>query len=357
MTTKKLISRAIMKTDIKGFSNRVGLLSDLELSKLLTEHKDFIKRKIKKYFGKIIKGEGDAFWITFESATHAVKSAIEIQNELRDGGVGKKENARLAIRISISLGDILEQEKDIFGNAVNLCARIEGITPSDEIYLSNSTYLSVNQKDINISYIGEFSFKGFKNKEKLYKINLKHNTVTLSDTFIVFTDLENFRSIASNRELTENLYDEYERLIQLIVEKYDASIINILGDAFLLRFNDVNNMFRAIEQILKRWDKYLLKNNLKNYVRIGVHKGTIIMYRTLVMGVDMNITAKLESYSKNFNIKNRKSIASISKKTIAGLRNEKIKNILKKVPIDDLNKQFSDEEINEIEEVYVLYNL
>ena len=276
---------------------------------------------------------------------------------MREKGIGKKENARLSIRISISLGDILEQEKDIFGNAVNLCARIEGITPSDEIYLSNSAYLSTNQKDINISYIGEFSFKGFKNKEKLYKINLKHNTVTLSDTFIVFTDLENFKSIASNTELVEKVYDEHERLIQLIIKKYDASIINIMGDAFLLRFNDVNNTFKAIEQILKRWDKYILKNNLKNYVRIGVHKGTITMYRTLVMGIDMNITAKLESYSKNFNIKNPKSMASISKKTIAGLRNKKIKSKLKKVPFSVLNKQFSDKEIDKIGEVYVLYDL
>ena len=72
-----------MKTDIKGFSTHVGLLNDLELSNLLEEHKNFIKNKTEKYKGKIIKGEGDAFWITFKSVTAAVNSGIEIQNELR----------------------------------------------------------------------------------------------------------------------------------------------------------------------------------------------------------------------------------------------------------------------------------
>ena len=115
MNNQKLKCRIIMKTDIKGFSNRIGLLSDLELSTLLTEHKLFIKNKVEENNGIIIKGEGDAFWIVFDSATKAVQSAISIQNELREDGVGKKENARLSIRISITLGDIIEKDKDIFG--------------------------------------------------------------------------------------------------------------------------------------------------------------------------------------------------------------------------------------------------
>ena len=93
MNNQKLKCRIIMKTDIKGFSNRIGLLSDLELSTLLTEHKLFIKNKVEENNGIIIKGEGDAFWIVFDSATKAVQSAISIQNELREDGVGKKENA------------------------------------------------------------------------------------------------------------------------------------------------------------------------------------------------------------------------------------------------------------------------
>ena len=192
MNNQKLKCRIIMKTDIKGFSNRIGLLSDLELSTLLTEHKLFIKNKVEENNGIIIKGEGDAFWIVFDSATKAVQSAISIQNELREEGVGKKENARLSIRISITLGDIIEKDKDIFGEAVNLCSRIESITPSDGIYLSNSTFLALRKKNIQTSYIGEYDFKGFSNKEKVYKVFLKHNTIVFNDCYIWFSDIEKF---------------------------------------------------------------------------------------------------------------------------------------------------------------------
>ena len=76
MSLSKLKSIPVMKTDIKGFSTHVGLLSDLELSKLLEEHKNFIKGKTEKYHGNIIKGEGDAFWIVFNSDLSGVNERI-----------------------------------------------------------------------------------------------------------------------------------------------------------------------------------------------------------------------------------------------------------------------------------------
>ena len=57
----------------------------------------------------------------------------------------------------------------------------ENITPADEIYLSNSTFLSLRKQNINTAYIGEYSFKGFENKEKVYKIFLKHNKIICKD--------------------------------------------------------------------------------------------------------------------------------------------------------------------------------
>ena len=147
------------------------------------------------------------------------------------------------------MGDILEQEKDIFGDAVNLCARIEGITPSDEIYLSNSAYLSVTKKDINISYIGEFSFKGFKSKQKIYKINLEHNTVTISNAFIVLTDLENFGSIASNYENDVVFRVNPDETIDIIDE--GVKLCNGMG------FSPEETIFYStdtIQKIIYKWD-------------------------------------------------------------------------------------------------------
>ena len=338
MAQQKLVCRTIMKTDIKGYSNLIRLLSDLEFSNLLNEHKKFIKENIIKYDGKIIKGEGDAFWITFESATHAVQSAIEIQNKLRNDGVGKKDNEKLSIRISITLGDVIEQDKDIFGEAVNLCARIENITPADEIYLSNSTFLSLRKQNINTAYIGEYSFKGFENKEKVYKIFLKHNTHIINDVYIWFSDLENFSQVQDDIEFTEIIYDKYDMIIQEAVKKYDGKVLNIMADGFLITFNSGDNMFKASQNILKQWDKFIknIKSNI--YIRIGVHKGTIRNYRTLVCGNDFNVAAKLESASRNFEVK-RRNILAITKEAYKGIKNKKIKNQLVIIPNNKLNKK------------------
>ena len=126
-------------------------------------------KKTKDYKGSIIKGEGDSFWITFNSITAAVKSAMEIQNELRESNISSLNSSRLAIRISITIGDILLQDDDIFGEAVNLCARSESITPHDEIYISNAAYLTLMKKNIKTDLVGKFSFKRFKDKELVYK--------------------------------------------------------------------------------------------------------------------------------------------------------------------------------------------
>ena len=337
MDNKKLKCQAVVKTDIKGFSNRVGLLSDLELSKLLNEHKKFITEKITKYDGKIIKGEGDAFWIIFDSATHAVQSAIDIQNDLREEGIGKKGDARLSIRISVTLGDIMEQDEDIFGEAVNLCARIENITPPDEIYLSNSTFLALRKQNINTAYVGEFDFKGFSNKEKIYKIFLKHNTQVINDVYIWISDLENFVAVHGNIELTENIYDEYDRVVQDAIQKYDGRVLNIIADTFLITFNDGDKMIKATQEIFKNWDKYLNKMKINNYLRVGAHKGTIRMYRALISGSDFNVASRLEAASINYNIK-RRNILSITKEAYKGLKNKKIRKMLQIIPNDKLTK-------------------
>jgi len=348
MSLSKLKSKPIMKTDIKGFSTHIGLLNDLELSKLLEEHKNFIKSKIEIYEGIIVKGEGDAFWIIFNSVTDAVNSAREIQNELRESKIGVTDNSRLSIRISISLGDILIKDKDIFGEAVNLCARIETITPPDEVYISNAAYLSLRKKDIPVDFVGMYSFKGFKDKENIYKINLKYKTLILDDICIMFTDIEKFSSIFNDVKILEKSYDEINNIVQETVSKFGVKIINIMGDAFLLTCTNSDNMIKAAIHISKNWNKYIKINNLNNYIRLGIDRGHVKIYRSLAGGQVMNNAALLESFSKKLKNEN-KSIVAISKTMIKNVSSN-IKTQFNKVPKNKLNPLV----ISRIEEVYIL---
>ena len=127
-------------------------------------------------------------------------------------------------------------------------------------------------------------------------------------------------------------------IIQEAVKKYDGKVLNIMADGFLITFNSGDNMFKASQNILKQWDKFIknIKSNI--YIRIGVHKGTIRNYRTLVCGNDFNVAAKLESASRNFEVK-RRNILAITKEAYKGIKNKKIKNQLVIIPNNKLNKK------------------
>jgi class 3 adenylate cyclase len=134
MTT--LRTTAIMKTDIRGSTVRFRQLPEVDLDALLTEHRAFVARVAAAHGGRIVKPEGDGFWIVFPSVTAAALAARTMQEELRLARVGKGDE-RLAMRIVLTLGDVLHQEGALVGDTVVLAARIEDITPPDEIYFLN----------------------------------------------------------------------------------------------------------------------------------------------------------------------------------------------------------------------------
>ena len=235
--TAQLISTAIMKTDIIGFSSIVGELSDFELSQLLEEHKKFVIKIIYKHDGSIIKGEGDAFLISFSSVTSAVESGIEIQTKLRKQRENSDDKFRLSLKIIISLGDVLHKNNDVYGESVNIISRIEDITPPDEIYLSEPVYLTVRKKQINMKHVGQFEFKGFTGKNNIYKVILGQKTVVLDNQYILFSDLQDFGLFTNNYEMLEKTIDNSDIMFQNVIKKYNGNLRNVIADAYLITFN------------------------------------------------------------------------------------------------------------------------
>jgi class 3 adenylate cyclase len=145
MTTMR--TTAIMKTDISGSTVRFRTLGEAELHALLLEHREFLGRHAAVHDGRIVKPEGDGFWLVFPSVTAAALAAMAMHEELRFAQPNKGDD-RLAMRIVITLGDVLHEEEALVGDAVVLATRIEAITPPDEIYLSASAWLAVTQAEI-----------------------------------------------------------------------------------------------------------------------------------------------------------------------------------------------------------------
>ena len=340
--TPKLISTAIMKTDIKGFSSKIGLLSDVELSTLLQNHKEFIIRSVYKYNGSIVKGEGDAFIISYESVTSAIESAIDIQNSLLELRERTDDNSRLSVRIVVTLGDVLHKENDVFGESVNLISRIESITPPDEIYISESAFLTLRKKEINTEYVGSFDFKGYSDDCKVYKIVLGRKLVILENQFVLFSDIANFISVRENHAAVEKIIDYTDIMFNNIVQDYNGVIRGVVGDAYLVTFNKIENLADSLEYIYKFWNNAYKKEKLLR-LRLGVHKGQMLLYRRFCGGESFNASAFLESsgkYTDEYNNKENITITHVSehiKNDLVAI-NSSYKNNLNKVSKAELIK-------------------
>src|ERR687887_1108685 len=173
MTT--LRTTVIMKTDIGGSTVRFRALPEVDLDALLTEHLHFVSHLAAAHDGRIVKPEGDGFWVVSPSVTAGALAAMRMQEELRLARVGKGDD-RLVMRIVLTLGDVLHQEGALVGDAVVLAASIEAITPPDEIYLSTAAWLAVNQAEVRTVFVDAFVLKGFPEPVPVYRVEQAHRS-------------------------------------------------------------------------------------------------------------------------------------------------------------------------------------
>jgi len=163
----------IMFTDIKDYTKRTRVQSREDNLLLLERHEEIIRPSIGKFKGKIIKTLGDSFLVVFESPTNALLSAIEIQKKLWAYNADLADSDQMIeLRISLNSGEVTLLENDIAGDAVNIAARVEGITETGEIFFTEAVYLTMNKSEIPFTYWGETSLKGIPEPIKIYKVSL-----------------------------------------------------------------------------------------------------------------------------------------------------------------------------------------
>jgi class 3 adenylate cyclase len=160
----------IMFTDIKGFTERTSLSSREELDNILGEHEELLMPLLPDFGGRLVKTVGDALLVAFESPTNAVLCGIMMQDRLRGRNKDMPEGEHLEIRVAINTGEVLEREGDVFGDAVNIAARIEGITDASEIFFTESVYLAMNKAEVPSSEVGQRRLKGIPEPIKIYKV-------------------------------------------------------------------------------------------------------------------------------------------------------------------------------------------
>src|SRR5438034_412352 len=127
---------AILAADVAGYSRLMGADEEGTLAQLKMHRRDLTDRKIKKHRGRIVKTTGDGMLVEFASAVDAVRCAVEVQRGMIERNAAVPIERRIEFRIGINVGDIIEDGGDIFGDGVNVAARLEGIAVRGGICIS-----------------------------------------------------------------------------------------------------------------------------------------------------------------------------------------------------------------------------
>src|SRR5881398_4138372 len=163
---------AILAADVVGYSRLMTIDEAGTLATLKSLRKNLVDPKISEHNGRIFKLTGDGMLIEFPSVVSAVACAIDIQSAMRTRNASTAD-ARIEFRIGVNLGDIIVEEGDIFGDGVNLAARLESIAPVGGIAISQSVRDHVGKRlDLTFEDMGERRLKNIDAPIRVYSISV-----------------------------------------------------------------------------------------------------------------------------------------------------------------------------------------
>jgi adenylate cyclase len=162
---------AIFAGDVAGYSRLMGADEEGTLSRLNAHRREFLEPKIAEHRGRIVKRTGDGILIEFASAVDAARCAVEIQHGMIERNAPEPQDKRIEFRIGIHVGDVIIEDGDMFGDGVNIAARLEGIAQPGGICISDDAYRQVRGKlDANFQNAGEQELKNIARPVRVYHL-------------------------------------------------------------------------------------------------------------------------------------------------------------------------------------------
>src|SRR5215472_16240776 len=164
---------AILAADVAGYSRLIGADEEGTLARLRAIRRESIDPKIAEYRGRIVKTTGDGLLVEFASVVGAVRCAVEVQRAMAERNAGVPADKRIEFRVGVHQGDIIVEDGDIFGDGVNLAARLEGLADPAGICVSSRVQEDAAGKlDLAFEDIGEQQLKNITRPVRVFRTQL-----------------------------------------------------------------------------------------------------------------------------------------------------------------------------------------
>jgi class 3 adenylate cyclase len=279
----------IVKIDWVRSSDILQRMTPPEFEQMLNKHAQLVASIVGQYHGTIIKGEGDAYWMTFPAVTTAAQASIAIQRELSNSQKNVPDSKRLHLRIAIAAGDVLHKDGDLFGLPMTLTARIESVTPADAIYMSHGAWQLLNHAEIKTEFVENFPLKGIPQTEPIYRVVHRADMRVINAT-IGFTDMRFYTHFVAehDHEAIVDVLTENERLGEAICASYGGELLTLVGDGMFFAFESATNAIQGLREFGREWRNYLATSGFNLPMTISLHAGEYFVFRSYFFGNTVN---------------------------------------------------------------------
>jgi adenylate cyclase len=162
---------AVLAADVAGYSRLMGADEEGTLAALRTHRRELFDPKIAEFRGRIVKTTGDGLLIEFASVVDAIHCAMDVQRGITERNVSVPQGKRLEFRIGINVGDVIIEDNDIFGDGVNVAARLEGIAEPGGIVISANAHDAViNRIKAEFRDLGALSLKNIERPVRAFQV-------------------------------------------------------------------------------------------------------------------------------------------------------------------------------------------
>jgi TolB-like protein/class 3 adenylate cyclase len=170
MTANRRLA-AILAADVAGYSRLMGADEEGTLERLKALRRELVDPKVAEHHGRIVKTTGDGILVEFASVVDAVRCAVEVQQAMAGRYTGVEADNRIELRIGINLGDVIVEGDDLYGDGVNIAARIEALADAGGVFVSNTVHDHVRDRlPFVFEDLGEQQVKNIARPVRVYRV-------------------------------------------------------------------------------------------------------------------------------------------------------------------------------------------